>query len=48
MSKSRKPEGLTEFQKLMRPLAQVPKKELERQAEKYEQRKAAKKKRPNS
>ncbi len=43
--KSRKPEGLTEFQNLMRPLAQVPKRELEQQVEKYEQRKAAKKKR---
>lgn len=42
---SKKPEGMPEFQKLMRPLAQVPKKELEKQVEKYEQRKAAKKKR---
>jgi hypothetical protein len=41
----RKPDGLTEFQKLMRPLAQVPKEQLAKEVEKYEQRKVAKKKR---
>lgn len=45
MTARRKPEGLEEFQKLIRPLSKVPKKELEKQVEKYEQRKAAKKKR---
>ena len=44
MTARRKPEGLEEFQKLIRPLSKVSKKELEKQAEKYEQRKAAKKK----
>lgn len=44
MAKRRKPEGLAEFQKLMRPLAQVPKEQLAKQVEKYEQRKTAKKK----
>lgn len=43
MSRKKPPEGLPEFQKLMKPLAQVPKKELEKQVEKYEQRKADKK-----
>jgi hypothetical protein len=45
MSRKKAPEGIQEFQKLMKPLAQVPKKELEKQVEKYELRKAAKKKR---
>lgn len=40
----RKPKGFEEFQKLMRPLSQVPKEQLAKQVEKYEQRKAAKKK----
>jgi hypothetical protein len=40
---AKKPEGMAEFQKLMRPLAQVPKEQLDKQVEKYEQRKAAKK-----
>lgn len=43
MTRKKPPEGMPEFQKLMKPLAQVPKKELERQVEKYEQRKADKK-----
>lgn len=45
MTARRKLEGLEEFQKLIRPLSKVPKRELEKQVEKYEQRKAAKKKR---
>lgn len=45
MPLSKKPEGLTEFQRLMRPLAQVPKEQLAKEVEKHEQRKAAKKKR---
>lgn len=45
MTARRKPEGLAEFQKLIQPLSKVPKRELEKQVEKYEQRKAAKKKR---
>lgn len=43
MTTRRKPDGLEGFQKLIRPLSKVPKKELEKQVEKYEQRKAAKK-----
>lgn len=43
MPARKKPDGLPEFQRLMKPLAQVPKKELERQVEKYEKRKADKK-----
>jgi hypothetical protein len=45
MTARRKPEGLEEFQKLIRPLSKVPKKELEKQVDKYKQRKTAKKKR---
>jgi hypothetical protein len=45
MTARRKPDGLEEFQKLIRPLSKVPKKELENQVEKYKQRKAVKKKR---
>ena len=48
MTARRKPEGLEEFQKLIRPLSKVPKKELEKQVAKYEQRKAAKKKKRKS
>lgn len=39
----RKPEGLAEFEKLLKPLTKVPKAQLDREAEKYEQRKAKKK-----
>ena len=42
---ARKPEGLPEFEKLLRPLSKVPKQALDRESEKYEARKAAKKKR---
>ena len=41
---SRKPKGLTEFEKLLRPLAKVPKKQLDREIEKDARTKAAKRK----
>ena len=41
----RKPKGVEEFEKLLRPLSKVTKPELDREAAKYEKRKAAKKKR---
>jgi hypothetical protein len=39
----RKPEGLPEFQSLLGKLAKVPKRELDRQIERHEARKAKKK-----
>jgi hypothetical protein len=39
----RKPEGLDNFQRLLKPLSKVPKAQLDREAEKYEARKAKKK-----
>lgn len=39
----RKPKGVEAFAKLLRPLAKVTKPELDREAEKYEKRKAKKK-----
>lgn len=41
----RKPKGVDQFAKLLRPLSQVPKREIDQQAAKHEARKAAKKKR---
>jgi hypothetical protein len=41
--KRRKLEGLAEFEKLLKPLAKVPKTQLDREAEKYEARKVKKK-----
>lgn len=41
----KKPEGHTEFEKLLRPLSQVPKEELDREVEKHKERAAKKKKR---
>lgn len=35
----RKPKGVEEFEKLLRPLAQVPKPELDKQVAKHEARK---------
>ena len=40
----RKPKGVEEFEKLLRPLSKVTKPELEKETAKYEKRKAAKKK----
>jgi hypothetical protein len=42
---ARKPKGLPEFEKLMRPLAQVPKRELDREVEKHRKKAAVRKKR---
>jgi hypothetical protein len=39
---SRKPQGVPEFERLLKPLAQVPKAELDRKAAEYEARKKAK------
>lgn len=42
--KSKKPEGLDKFHKLLAPLAQVPKRELDRELEKHKERAAKRKK----
>lgn len=44
MARKKKPEGLDKFQKLLGPLSKVPKAQLDREVEKYESRKAKKKK----
>jgi hypothetical protein len=41
----RKPKGVEEFEKLLRPLSKVAKPELDREAAKYQARKAKKRKR---
>lgn len=43
---ARKPEGMHEFEALMRPLAKVPKAQLDAEVEKDAKRKAAKKAKP--
>jgi hypothetical protein len=40
----RKPKGLPEFQKLLRPLAKVPKRELDREVAKHKEKAAKRKK----
>lgn len=40
---SKKPEGMPKFERLMRPLAKVPKAQLDAEVEKDAKRKAAKK-----
>ncbi len=42
---SKKPQGLPEFESLLGKLAKVPKAQLDRQVERYKERKLAKKKR---
>lgn len=42
---SKKPEGIEEFERLLRPLAQVPKKELDREVAKRKKRATKKAKR---
>jgi hypothetical protein len=42
--KSKKPEGLDQFQKLLAPLSKVPKRELDREIEKHKKRAAKRKK----
>ncbi len=42
MTRRKKPEGLDNFHKLLGPLSQVPKKELDRAIEKQQKKKAAK------
>jgi hypothetical protein len=44
----RKPDGIDQFEKLLRPLSKVTKPQLDRETAKYEKRKAAKKKRKSS
>jgi hypothetical protein len=44
----RKPKGLPEFEKLLRPLTKVTKEQLDREVEKDAKRKAKKKKRPKT
>jgi hypothetical protein len=41
---ARKPEGLPEFEKLLRPLSKVPKRELDREVEKHKKRAVKRKK----
>lgn len=40
----RKPDGIDQFEKLLRPLSKVPKPELDKQVAKHEAKKAVKKK----
>jgi hypothetical protein len=41
---ARKPEGLDEFEKLLRPLSKVPKRELDREIEKHKKQAVKRKK----
>lgn len=44
MSRKKKPEGLAEFQKLLKPLAQVSKAELDKQVEQHKKKAVKRKK----